>query len=102
MGIKIKIPKRLPIRLTHKIGRAEEVRRHRTKKPRKRRPRLPKRLTRKTDRTAENLTKEETPALEGDGVLSIEEGKIIYVLCSESSLSTDAPSEATLSINYAE
>lgn len=51
---------------------------------------------------ARYLPQAETPALEGDGTLSIEEGKIIYILCSESIFSADAPSAATLSINYAE
>ena len=50
---------------------------------------------------ARYLPQAETPALEGDGTLKIEEGKIIYVLCSESSFSADAPSAATLSIDYA-
>ena len=50
---------------------------------------------------ARYLPQAETPALEGDGTLSIEEGKIIYILCSESIFSADAPSAATLSIDYA-
>ena len=41
------------------------------------------------------------PALEGDGTLTIEEGKYIYILCSESVFSGDSASEATLSIDYA-
>ena len=41
------------------------------------------------------------PALEGDGALTIEEGKYIYILCSESVFSGDSASEATLSIDYA-
>ena len=51
---------------------------------------------------ARYLPQPETPALEGDGTLTIEEGKNIYILCSESHFSADAPSAATLSINYAE
>ncbi|MCR5150823.1 MAG: haloacid dehalogenase-like hydrolase [Clostridiales bacterium] len=51
---------------------------------------------------ARYLPQAETPALEGDGTLTIEEGKIIYILCSESGFTADAPSSATLSINYAE
>ena len=51
---------------------------------------------------ARYLPQAETPALEGDGTLSIEEGKIIYILCSESCFSADAPSAATLSVDYAE
>ena len=43
-----------------------------------------------------------TPALEGDGNLSIELGKYIYILCSESSLTAAAASDATLSIDYAD
>ena len=41
------------------------------------------------------------PALEGDGTLTIEEGKYIYILCSESVFSGDSASGATLTIDYA-
>ena len=49
------------------------------------------------------LSQANTPALEGDGSLEIEEGKFVYIYCSENGFtSTDAPSDATLTINYAE
>lgn len=51
---------------------------------------------------ARYLPQAETPALEGDGELEISEGQYIYILCSESAFTTDTPSDATLSINYAE
>lgn len=51
---------------------------------------------------ARYLPQAETPALEGDGTLTIEAGKIIYILCSESAFSADEPSAASLSIDYAE
>jgi predicted small lipoprotein YifL len=54
------------------------------------------------DDGARYLPQAETPALEGDGTLAIEEGKIIYILCSENAFSADAPSEASLSVFYAE
>lgn len=41
------------------------------------------------------------PALDGNGTLKIEEGKYIYILCSESAFSGDTASDATLSIDYA-
>ena len=50
---------------------------------------------------ARYLSQAEEPALEGDGTLEIEEGKYIYILCSESAFSADAASGAALSINYA-
>ena len=49
---------------------------------------------------ARYLPQAETPALEGDGDLAINEGKYIYILCSESSFSADAPSDAYLTIDY--
>ena len=51
---------------------------------------------------ARYLAQAQTPVLEGDGTLTIDEGKFIYVLCSESAFSADAPTDATLTINYAE
>lgn len=50
---------------------------------------------------ARYLAQAAQPALEGDGTLTIEEGKYIYILCSESAFTADAASDATLSINYA-
>ncbi len=50
---------------------------------------------------ARYLPQAEQPALEGNGTLKIEEGKYIYILCSESSFSGETASDATLSINYA-
>ena len=50
---------------------------------------------------ARYLSQAEEPALEGDGTLEIEEGKYIYILCSESAFTADAASGAALSINYA-
>ena len=51
---------------------------------------------------ARYLPQAEEPALEGDGTLKIEEGKYIYILCSESSFTGDAATDAALTINYAE
>ncbi len=48
------------------------------------------------------LPQAEKPALEGNGTLKIEEGKYIYTVCSESSFTADAASDASLSIFYAE
>ena len=50
---------------------------------------------------ARYLAQAETPMLEGDGTLTIEAGKLIYILCSESAFNADAASDATLTINYA-
>lgn len=50
---------------------------------------------------ARYLAQAQQPALEGDGTLTIEEGKYIYILCSESAFTGDSASEATLSIDYA-
>ena len=50
---------------------------------------------------ARYLPQAKTPALEGDGDLQVEAGQYIYILCSESTLTGDAPSDATLSIHYA-
>ena len=50
---------------------------------------------------ARYLAQAQAPALEGDGTLTIEEGKYIYILCSESAFTGDSASEATLSIDYA-
>ena len=50
---------------------------------------------------ARYLPQAEQPALEGNGTLKIEEGKYIYILCSESSFTGDAATDATLSIDYA-
>ena len=50
---------------------------------------------------ARYLAQAQTPALEGDGTLTIEEGKYIYILCSESAFSADSASEAALTIDYA-
>lgn len=47
------------------------------------------------------LPQAETPALEGNGTLPIEEGKYIYILCSENAFTADAPSDAALTIDYA-
>ena len=41
-----------------------------------------------------------TPKLTGDGDLKIEHGRYIYILCGESSLTADRPSDAYLSIDY--
>ena len=41
-----------------------------------------------------------TPKLTGDGDLKIEHGRYIYILCEESSLTADRPSDAYLSIDY--
>lgn len=51
---------------------------------------------------ARYLAQAQAPVLEGDGTLTINEGQFIYVLCSESSFSADAPTDATLTIDYAE
>ena len=50
---------------------------------------------------ARYLAQAYSPALEGDGTLTIEEGKYIYILCSESVFTGDSASDATLSIDYA-
>ncbi len=50
---------------------------------------------------ARYLAQAQTPVLEGDGTLTIKEGQFIYVQCSESAFSADAPTDATLTINYA-
>lgn len=50
---------------------------------------------------ARYLAQAQEPALEGDGTLTIEEGKYIYILCSESAFTGDSASEASLSIDYA-
>ncbi|MBQ6466605.1 MAG: hypothetical protein IJJ61_01565 [Clostridia bacterium] len=50
---------------------------------------------------ARYLAQAETPALEGDGTLKIEEGKFIYAVCSENAFTADAASDATLTIDYA-
>ncbi|MBR6701988.1 MAG: hypothetical protein IKI78_02470 [Clostridia bacterium] len=59
-------------------------------------------LDKKFEDGARFLPQAEKAALEGDGTLEIAEGKYIYILCSESSLTADEPSDATLSINYAQ
>lgn len=51
---------------------------------------------------ARYLPQAEKPALEGNGTLDIEEGKYIYILCSESSFTGEAASDASLTISYAE
>lgn len=51
---------------------------------------------------ARYLIQANSPALSGDGELEIEEGKIIYVACSENAFTADAASDASLEINYAE
>ena len=50
---------------------------------------------------ARYLAQAYSPALEGDGTLTIEEGKYIYILCSESVFTGESASEASLSIDYA-
>lgn len=50
---------------------------------------------------ARYLAQAEEPDLEGDGTLEIEEGKYIYVVCSENAFTADAASDATLAIDYA-
>ena len=50
---------------------------------------------------ARYLAQAEKPALEGDGTLKIDEGKFVYILCSESAFTADAASSATLTIDYA-
>lgn len=48
------------------------------------------------------LPQAHTPALEGNGNLEIAEGKYIYIYCSENSFtSTEQPSDASLSIDFA-
>ncbi len=59
-------------------------------------------LDEKFDDGARYLPQAETPALIGDGVLDIEEGKYIYIACGESSFTADSPSDARLEINYAD
>ena len=51
---------------------------------------------------ARYLAQAQAPVLEGDGTLTIKEGQFIYVQCSESAFSADAPTDATLTIDYAE
>ena len=51
---------------------------------------------------ARYLAQAKKPALEGDGTLKIEEGKFIYILCSESAFTADEASGASLTINYAD
>ena len=58
-------------------------------------------LDKKFEDGARYLAQAEQPALEGSGTLEIAADKYIYILCSESAFTADAPSEATLSINYA-
>ena len=58
-------------------------------------------LDEKFEDSARLLPQAAQPALEGNGTLEIAEGKFIYILCSESAFSADAPSEASLSIYYA-
>lgn len=41
-------------------------------------------------------------ALEGDGTIEIEEGKYVYIQCSVNGFTADEPSDAVLSIEYAE
>lgn len=48
------------------------------------------------------LTQAQTPALVGDGVLKIESGKYVYIVCDESAFTDDEPSDAKLEITYAE
>lgn len=48
------------------------------------------------------LTQSEIPALVGDGVIKIANGKYVYVVCSENGFTTDEPSDAKLEITYAE
>ncbi len=51
---------------------------------------------------ARYLAQAEQPALQGDGTLRIEAGKFVYILCSESAFTAASPSDATLTIDYAE
>ena len=44
------------------------------------------------------LVQEHACALEGDGKLDIEEGKYIYILCSENGFTADEPSDACLTV----
>ena len=48
------------------------------------------------------LTQAEIPALVGDGVIKIESGKYVYIVCGENGFTTDEPSDAKLEITYAE
>ena len=48
------------------------------------------------------LSQAETPALVGDGVVKIAEGKYVYVVCSDNAFSSDSPSDAKVEITYAE
>ena len=59
-------------------------------------------LDEKFEDGARYLTQAHTPMLETNGVLDIEEGQYIYIVCSESTLTDDEPSDARLEINYAE
>ena len=58
-------------------------------------------LDKKFEDGARYLPQAEKAALEGDGTLKIEEGKYIYILCSESNFTAEKASDAYLSINYA-
>ena len=51
---------------------------------------------------ARYLSQAKQPALEGNGTLTIDADKYIYILCSESVFTADAASDATLTIDYAD
>ena len=50
---------------------------------------------------ARYLPQSRTADLDGDGTLEIAEGKYVYVYCGVNSFTTDAPSDATLTIDIA-
>ena len=58
-------------------------------------------LDKKFEDGARYLTQAEKADLKGDGNLKIDEGKYIYIVCSESSFTAEKASGASLSINYA-
>ena len=59
-------------------------------------------LSKRFEDGARYLSQAKKPALKGDGTLEIEEGKYIFILCSESAFTTDEASGASLTINYAD
>ena len=59
-------------------------------------------LDKKFEDGARYLTQSRTPDLIGNGVLDINEGSYIYIVCGENAFTADAPSDAKLAIDYAQ
>ncbi len=59
-------------------------------------------LSEKFEDGARYLVQSRTPDLIGNGVLDISEGSYIYFACGENAFTADAPSDASLTVNYAE